>query len=306
MVAFDRQGCGVSEQTGQGEVDVLRAARGAVVHGEGAQQVAVAGQDRHGPAGGQPGGFGQVAEVGPERVGGDVGDHDGFTPVGGGATGSDAFTGGDAVDGLVVEVGQAGGGAVVQVSAVRVGEQDRDEYAVRGQAFDAARHAVEHFGQGRLPGDLLQQNPMLGQKPLGVSDLGGLDTDHPDADHGAGMVAARFVGEVEVHLPRLSSGAKHHAGVAAGVGLTGAVDLVKQIEEALTGQLRHQLGDRGAEAGPVLTDGRDERRVRDLEDMSRAGQDGEHSDGLPEQCAQVLVCRLPGTGRFLMGGPLVG
>ncbi len=131
VVALDGQGGGVREDAGEGEVGVLRDARDPVVHGEGAQQAPVAGQDRRGPAGGHARPVGQVPEVVPERVGGDVGDDDRFPPVGGRAARADALTGGDPVDGPVVEVGQARRGPVAQVQAVGFGEQHGDEHLLR-------------------------------------------------------------------------------------------------------------------------------------------------------------------------------
>lgn len=166
----------------------------------------------------------------------------GFPPVGGRAARADALAGGGPVDGLVVEVGQAGRGPVAQAPAVGFGERDGDEHLPRCAVLDAAGHPVEDLGQGRLPGDLLEQGAVLDHPLLGVLDLGGLHLDHPDPDDVA--VAALLVGEVEERLPRVRAGVEHHPHVAAGVGLTGAVDFVEQGDEILTGQFGHQLGQR--------------------------------------------------------------
>ena len=165
-------------------------------------------------------------------------------------------------------------------------------------------HPVEHFGQGCLPGDLFQQGAVLGHQPLGMLDLGGLHPDHPDPGHGAAGVAARLVGEVEERLPRVRAGAQQDPHVPAGVGLTRAVDLVQQLEEALAGELGHQLGEGDPGAGPVLADGREERRVRRLHPVLRPREQREDRTRLPEQGPQVLLRLLPGDRRIHRLRPL--
>lgn len=130
---------------------------------------------------------------------------------------------------------------MAQVSAVGVGEQHGDEHLLRCQILDAAGHPVEHLGQGRLTGDLLQQGTVFGHQPLGVLDLGGLHTEHPDPGHLTGGVPTRFVGDVEERLARVRTGAHHDPDVTADVRLTRAVHPVEQRDEALTGQFGHQV-----------------------------------------------------------------
>lgn len=74
---------------------------------------------------------GQFQEVDPEGVAAHVFDDHRSATVGGGATGPGRRPDGEAVDGLVVSIGQAGGGTVAEVDAVVVQEQDRSDGAGR-------------------------------------------------------------------------------------------------------------------------------------------------------------------------------
>jgi len=88
LVALDGQGGGLGDQA----KGVALGGQGApwlqIVIGEGAQQPAIQGQQRHRPAGPQAVAQRQVTGARPQRIAGDVLDIDGFAPVGGGATGA--------------------------------------------------------------------------------------------------------------------------------------------------------------------------------------------------------------------------
>lgn len=207
---------------------------------------------------------------------------------------ADTFPGGDAVDGLVVEVGQAGRRPVPQVLAVGVGQQDGDQHFLGRQVLDGAGHALKDVGQGRLAGDLLQQGAVLGRQPLGVLDLGGLHPDDPYAHGVATGVQTGLVGEVEERLPRARTLTQHHPGIPAGVGLAGAVHLVQEGEEALVDEFGQQLAEGHAGAGaPTAADRGEERRVRRLQHVRRLGEGGEHGRRLPEQGPQVILRPAP-------------
>jgi hypothetical protein len=89
-----------------------------------------------------------------------IGDDHGQAPMRRGPAGADALTGADAVNGPVVEVGQAGSGAVAQVGTVGVGHQYGDECPGK-DVFNGDGHALEDLFQGCVAGDLFQERLLL-------------------------------------------------------------------------------------------------------------------------------------------------
>ena len=91
---------------------------------------------------------GQVPIILPQRIVRDVGHEDGPALEGRGAAGADGGADRDPVDGLVVGVGQAGGGAVQQALSGVVEDEDRAEHPVRGLRLDAAPMVASTSGSG--------------------------------------------------------------------------------------------------------------------------------------------------------------
>ena len=300
-VAFDGEGGDPGEGGAQREVGVARGARGAVVHRERAEQLPVGGQDRGGPAGGQARPGGEVAVALPGRVGEDVGDDDGFAAVGGGAARAHALAGGDAVDGLVVEVGEAGRGAVPQVEAVGVGEQHGRDDAGH-QLLDEPGHAVEDLAERGAAGDLLQQGALLRGEGTGELERGDVDPEDADAHDAAGAVLAGFDGEVEVHLVAVALVAVLEADrdVLAGVRAAGAVDVVEQGGQALSGEFGHAAAQREADGPGAGAENGVEGGVGGPQDVFGAVQQGEHGRRAAEQIGRLvavpLARTLPGRG----------
>ena len=118
----------------------------AAVHGKGAQRPPAGAQHRRRPAGRQAGLAGQRAEIGPARIGGDVLGHHTLATVAGGAAGPHAGPDGHAVDGLVVEVGQAGCRAMLQAGAAVVEQKHRAQAARKGRLM-VQRQLAQQVGQ---------------------------------------------------------------------------------------------------------------------------------------------------------------
>ena len=188
-------------------VGVARAPRLRVVHGEGAEDSAVGGQDRRRPAGAEIVGEGEVAEGGPERIGRDVRDHDGFFPESGRSAGPDARADGGAVDRLDVRLGETGGRTVTEMHAVRIEQEDGTEHAV-GLGLDDAAEGGEHLGQLDPRRNHLQELPLAGQDRLRppslaeVTDVAGEHGRRIGADAGDGQLDGKL-GPVRAHRGQL-------------------------------------------------------------------------------------------------------
>ena len=176
----------------------------AIVHREGRQGSAGRGDDGLRPGRPHPGALGEVAERGPVGMGQDVLDDHPLAGRGSLAAGADAAADLEAVDGLVVEVGQARSGAVPQVLLLVVEQQDRAEHVGlhRLGGLDEDRQDLLQRGAGRQPLQhaasaalqLLGPLPLghLGfQRPVELGQLGGLSLEVAIAVHERRLPAAR-------------------------------------------------------------------------------------------------------------------
>src|SRR5258708_3904869 len=102
-------------------------ARFAVVHGEGPESCTVLGCDRRGPASAKAVRQRQVAIVGPERVGGDVGDHYRLLRVCRGAERPATGPNGGTIDRSTVFPRETGSRRSAQSDAVRLKKKHRAE-----------------------------------------------------------------------------------------------------------------------------------------------------------------------------------
>ena len=91
----------------------------------------------------------EVTEVGPERVGLDIGDDHRLSAVGGGAAGTGRLSDRDPVDRVVVSIWQARRGTVLEAPAVVATQQHGRPGAVLGELLGDADDRREHFGQRR-------------------------------------------------------------------------------------------------------------------------------------------------------------
>jgi hypothetical protein len=139
-----------------------RAARLAIVDREGPQHLALRGPDRRRPAGPQPVREGESAEIGPQRIRGDVADHHGLPAVSGRAARAYGRADRDAVDRLGIGDRQTGRRAVAQAAGLRIEQEDRRQRAAR-QLLDQPAQGVEDVGAGVAPRDHLEQ-PLLARE----------------------------------------------------------------------------------------------------------------------------------------------
>ncbi len=146
--------------------------------------------DGRGPAGAQPVGEGEVAEIGPQGVGGDVGHDDLAIEVRRRAARAHAGADGDAMDGIVVGGREAGRGPAQQAPAGVIQQQHRAERA-RGVGFEAPHHAVEHLGQRARPHDELERAFFPPQQGFGTALVADVVRDAEQRHHRAGFVPER-------------------------------------------------------------------------------------------------------------------
>ena len=108
--AFMRDGEGAQMQAGGNDVafEIGRGALGVIVEGEGGDHIPVLVQDRAGPTGFQPQRQRQDLEVGPKRVGFDVGDDNGLAAPGRRSTGAGLWADDNTINRRAVAGGQAG------------------------------------------------------------------------------------------------------------------------------------------------------------------------------------------------------
>src|SRR5450755_2475071 len=107
----------------------VRRLRLAVVDGKGAKHPAVLRRDGRGPAGSQAERQSQIAVVGPQRVGRDIGHDDRLLPINGGAARSHARPYLRSVNGPCVFLGKTGGSAVAQSYAVSVQKKNGTQHS---------------------------------------------------------------------------------------------------------------------------------------------------------------------------------
>lgn len=108
----------------------------------------------------------EVTEVGPERVGLDIGDDHRLPAVGGGAAGTGRLGDRDPVDRVVVGIWQARRGTVLEVPAVIATQQHGRPGVVLEELLGDADDRREHFGQRRSLGHQQQYVALGGQQPL--------------------------------------------------------------------------------------------------------------------------------------------
>src|SRR5207342_2948493 len=131
----DYQRSGLGNQVDQRKVTDGRFAGLSMVHRKGTEYPAPRGQYWDRPAGAKPVHFGQVAEIRPQGISGDVADEHRLGPIGSGATGADARADLGAVDRRAIGIRQARRGAMAKVLAVLIEQQDRAVHAGAGGGF---------------------------------------------------------------------------------------------------------------------------------------------------------------------------
>ena len=268
----------------QGDVGGAGGARFAMVDRQGAEYAMGRGADRLRPAGSQARSRRQMPVGRPVGVGGDVLDDDAFAGERGRAAGADADADLQALDGGVVEIGQAGRDAVAEPLAVAVELLHAAQHG-RVQLLDAGDHRGQDVRQRGAAGQHFED---VAAEALVVLDLLALADVGDHADH-TGIVGARpvegaagqmapklaavgsqvepvevhrwdFVGEQRVHplACRLTLGGQHEVGVVAA-----DQPVHRQLEH-----LRHApVGQRDA---PVLVD-QENRHEGGVEDLLQQG-----------------------------------
>src|ERR1700676_1127231 len=113
----------------------------------------------------------QIAEIGPQRIGGDVGGDHGLCPVSRRPARTHRRADDGAIDCLSVGFWQAGGCAVPQAVGARVKQKDRTERTT-GQFFDEQACAFEDELARIAPGYHLEKAFLPGQQHLGPLSLG--------------------------------------------------------------------------------------------------------------------------------------
>ena len=114
---------------------------------------------------------GQIAEIGPQRIRGDVGDDHGLCPVRGRATGTHRRADDDTIDCLSVGFWQARHCAVPETVGVGIKQKDRTQRTT-GQFFDQQACALEDELARIAPGYHLEKPFLAGQQQLGLFSLG--------------------------------------------------------------------------------------------------------------------------------------
>ena len=172
-----------------------------IVERERAEQATVGREDGGRPARAEPGLQGQPGEVAPQRIGRDVRDADLLAAIGGRAARPDLRADRNPVDRLAVEGGQTRCGAVAQVHAVAVEQQDRGEQLIRGVLLDEARQSIQDARQVGARCDELEQLRLRGrdcQRALALRDVA---RDRRHADDVAGGADDRGDGRLDVEPP---------------------------------------------------------------------------------------------------------
>ena len=176
---------------------VTRHAGLAAVDGKGAQRAPARAQHRRRPAGRQARLGCQGTEVVPDGVGGDVLGHHARAGVAGCAAGTPAGPDGHAVDGLVVEVGQAGRCAVLQARAAGVEQQHRTQ-AARKRRLVVQGQLAQQVGQRVTAHQAVQQAQAALVALLGAVQAGDVGDHH----HPARLAIAVEVVRLHQHLHR--------------------------------------------------------------------------------------------------------
>src|SRR5580704_72913 len=118
----------------------------AIVHGKRSQDAAILRGDRRRPASSQPMRKREMAVVGPQRVGGNIGDDDWQASVSGSATRSDAGADLDAINNLGVFPWQRRAGTVAQGLAVGIQKQNRAQQSIM-LLLDVCAQGFQDFGK---------------------------------------------------------------------------------------------------------------------------------------------------------------
>ncbi len=135
-----------------GDVVGVRRARLPLIHGEGAQDTAARAHDRLRPAGGQASLGGEILIVDPERIRGDIRNHDPPLQIGRAAAGAGVETDLGPIDRLAIEGGQARRRAQGEAPAI-LEQQDAAQHA-RLEAFDPGDDGLEDLVHGIARGDM--------------------------------------------------------------------------------------------------------------------------------------------------------
>ena len=177
--ALEREAHERGGQLDQAQVCGRRLVGFAVVDREGAEHLPPCRQDGLRPARREAGLLGERARQRPQGAAGDVLDDDPLARVHGGAAAAHVRPDGQAMNGFVVEVGQAGCCAVLQHAAGAVEQQDAAQ-AGGHQFLDTSHDGVEQGGQAALARQHLQDAAAEMLEAFGL--LGGADVGD-GADH---------------------------------------------------------------------------------------------------------------------------
>ena len=113
---------------------------------------------------------GQIAVIGPQRIGGDVGDDHWFCAVSGRPARTDGRTDDDAIDCVGVVYRQAGRCAVPEAVGVRIQQKDRRQRTA-GQFFEEPANGIEDESGRIAPGYHLEKPFLFRQVRLASPEL---------------------------------------------------------------------------------------------------------------------------------------
>ncbi len=221
----------------QPRLDRGRRPHGARIHREHRQRLAAIGKDRRRPAGAIAVRPDELAKVGPQRVGEDVGDDHRLATIGRGAARSGARPDLGPVDRLDVVGRQARRGAVAQPAPLLVEQQDGAQDAVELQ-FDQPRQCVEDRLERRAHGDHFEDLRLAVAQQIGETAVGDVARNAGDAKDVAARVAHRHLGRQE---PGLAARAVVKILLEVDHRPAGADDLLLVVEELLRDLQRQQL-----------------------------------------------------------------
>ncbi|HEX2350989.1 MAG TPA: hypothetical protein VHI51_21340 [Ktedonobacterales bacterium] len=155
-LVFDGEQSRSGDEANEVEVVLRRRTRLAIVHGECAKDAPSAVNQRRRPTRPQPVCEGQIAEVYPQRVIGDIFDNHRASSECGCATGTDSGADANAIDSPVVRFWQARSGAMQQMLAVLIEQQDRRQHTILRVCFDPARDRLQGLRERKALGDHLK------------------------------------------------------------------------------------------------------------------------------------------------------
>ena len=229
-MTLDRERHGVRNEGNRIQVLLGRAARLAIVDGEGAENPSVRRLDGRGPAGPQPVCHCKISVVDPKRILGNVRDDYGLATEGGRTAGSNGRADCSAVNGVVVGLRQARGGPVQKMLSLFVEHQDRDHHLDIGPPFYGVHQLIQDIGKGNTGRNLGEHAPfhldLLEQSLLRMLVLGDVAGD-AEQSHGRplGIARNRALERDPAHLAGMRAAGRMHHPVFGLPGAAGALCL---------------------------------------------------------------------------------